>query len=322
MPPSEFDLIEKYFHRTIVTRNDVALGIGDDAAVIRFPPGMELTLSTDTMIAGVHFPEDTDPADIGYKALAVNLSDMAAMGAEPAWATLALTIPEPDEQWLDRFAAGFFELAAEFSVQLIGGDLTRGPLVMTVQVHGMVPAGMALTRRGARVFDQIYVTGTLGDAGLALASLKHANGVRGWCDRFLQGRLNRPTPRVREGIALRGLATSAIDISDGLLADLGHIVSASGVGARLCIADIPLSSVVLENSDRDAARRMALSAGDDYELCFTVPRDRQALLKAAFNHFACGVTCVGTILEAPGVRCYGSDGTEFHPDAIGYRHFQ
>ncbi len=322
MLPSEFDLVEKYFQRTFVTRDDVALGIGDDAALIRVPPGVELALSTDTLIAGVHFPEDTDPADIGYKALAVNLSDLAAMGAEPAWATLALTIPEPDEQWVGRFAAGFFEMAKQHSVQLIGGDLTRGPLVTTVQVHGMVPVGAALTRSGALPGDQIYITGTLGDAGLALAILERGDRVTDAHDRFLQRRLNRPTPRIREGVALRGLANSAIDISDGLLADLGHILSVSDVGARLCLADIPLSSAISAKTDRDTAWRMALAAGDDYELCITVPSHRQQPLQEAIGCFSCGLTCVGSILKEPGLRCYRPDGTEFHPDAVGYKHFQ
>ena len=323
MPPSEFDLVEKYFQRTFVARDDVALGIGDDAALIRVPQGVELTLSTDTLIAGVHFPEDTDPADIGYKALAVNLSDLAAMGAEPAWATLALTIPEADEQWVSRFAAGFFEMAKQHAVQLIGGDLTRGPLVITtVQVQGMLPAGTALTRSGALPGDQIFITGTLGDAGVALTRRERSDSVGDAHDRYLQKRLNRPTPRIREGIALRGLANSAIDISDGLLADLGHILAASKVGARLSLADIPLSSALSVKTDRDTAWQLALTAGDDYELCVTVPSDRLQPLQEALAGFSCGLSCVGTVLREPGLRCYRPDGAEFRAGAVGYTHFQ
>ncbi|MGD8630613.1 MAG: thiamine-phosphate kinase, partial [Gammaproteobacteria bacterium] len=234
MSETEFDIIGRYFRRQPVKRKDVLTGIGDDAAVLHLPVDRELLLCIDTLVAGVHFPAGTPAAAIGHKALAVNLSDLAAMGAEAAWATLALTLPEPDPVWLEAFSGGFFALAGRHRVQLVGGDTTRGPLTVTVQAHGFAPQGQALRRTGARPGDRIYVTGTLGDAGLAL-HLRDAAAAE------LRVRLDYPEPRLDAGSLLRGLASAVIDISDGLLADLGHLLEDKGLGASLQVDGLPRS---------------------------------------------------------------------------------
>jgi thiamine-monophosphate kinase len=300
----EFGLIARYFAAGFPARRDVRLGVGDDAALCLPPPGMELAIAIDTLVAGVHFPLSTAPADIGYKALAVNLSDLAAMAAEPAWFTLALTCPQADPAWLAEFSHGLRQAAELGGVALIGGDTTRGPLSVTVQITGFAPPGQALRRNGARPGDGIYVTGTLGDAGLALRGVLAGTPV---APELLQ-RLNRPTPRIQEALALRGIATSAIDISDGLLADLGHILEASGVGANVRLAQIPLSPVMREAG----AWELALSAGDDYELCFTAP-----------DHAALPANCtrIGVIDAAAGLRCFTASGGLWQPETAGYQHF-
>ena len=319
MPLGEFDLIHRYFERPIEQRQDVIVGIGDDGAVVRVPPGMELVLTSDTLVAGVHFSEDIPPEDLGYKALAVNLSDLAAMGARPAWATMALTLPQADEAWLAAFAQGFFELAQRFSVALIGGDLTRGPLSITVQLHGFIPEGQALRRSGAQASHYIYVTGTLGDAALAvtprLAELTDTYRP------YLLGRLCRPSPRISEGLILRAIASSAIDISDGLIADLGHILEASHVGAVLEVDRLPLSIALQKIKDKKYGWELALTGGDDYELCFTVPPEHQAVLESKRSDFACTVSCIGRIEAERGLRCIEHDGTPYLPQGAGYRHF-
>ncbi len=268
---TEFDVIARYFSQDFPKRADVTLEIGDDAALCSMPPDMQLAIAIDTLVEGVHFPTMTRPEDIGYKALAVNLSDLAAMGATPAWMTLALTCPQVDEVWLTKFSAGLRELAKIAQISLIGGDTTSGPLTITVQVTGFVPPYAALQRRGAQPGDGIYVTGTLGDAGLGLASLQKRIVLPRPVLKFVESRLNRPTPRLHEGQALQRIANSAIDISDGLAADLGHILSASAVGASLQLENLPLSSALRDYLSPESAWNFALSAGDDYELCFTVP---------------------------------------------------
>ncbi len=317
----EFALIERYFARRAARMRSplVVLGIGDDAAVLDIPAGMQLAASVDTLVSGVHFPTRTEPYDIGYKALAVNLSDMSAMGAEPIAATLALTLPEADEGWLQAFSDGFFDLAERYRVQIIGGDTTRGPLSITVQIHGLLPRGAALLRSGARPDDAIYITGTLGDAGLGLLVAQSKQQVPG--PQHALDRLNRPEPRVREGMALRGIADSAIDVSDGLVADLGHILKASGAGARLDVDALPLSPAVRACGE-ERARALALSAGDDYELCFTVPPSKEAALKRTFGAFSCGYTRIGLIETEPGLRCMRADGSLYIPKASGYDHFK
>lgn len=320
MSLSEFELIRRFFTRA-KSREDTVLGIGDDAALVRVPPGMELAAASDTLVEGVHFPRDTVPFDIGYKALAVNLSDLAAMGAEPAWAMLSLAVPAAEESWLAEFARGLFELADRHNVELIGGDTVCGPLSVTVQVLGLVPAGVALRRAGARPGDVIYVTGTLGDAGLALYD-KQGGVVLDDAERTaLHPRLDRPAPRVAEGLALRGIAGAAIDISDGLLADLGHILEASGVGATIQVERLPLSATLRAHLEPADGWRLALGAGDDYELCFSVAPAKQPALERALADVSCGYTRIGIIEDIPGLRCRREDGTPFVTDVAGYNHF-
>jgi thiamine-monophosphate kinase len=321
MVETEFDIIRRFFTRQPVNRSEVLAGIGDDAAVLQLPFDRELLLCIDTLVAGVHFPEATPAAAIGHKALAVNLSDLAAMGAEAAWATLALTLPEPDPDWLEAFAGGFFALASRHGVQLVGGDTTRGPLTVTVQAHGFTPPGQALLRTGARPGDRIYVTGTLGDASLALR-------LRDTAAAELRARLDYPEPRLEAGSLLRGLASASIDISDGLLADLGHLLEYNGLGASLQIDDLPRSDAfiaALQGQDAVPAGlcyELPLSGGDDYELCFTVPEHHCADIEQRLNGLPCGCTAIGVVEAQPGIRCYLQGGGSYQPAGTGYLHFQ
>jgi thiamine-monophosphate kinase len=303
--------------RQSATGHGVVLGIGDDAAICEVPAGMQLVISTDTMVAGVHFPNDTAPADIGYKALAVNLSDMAAMGAAPAWFSLAVSIPEMDMDWLQAFAHGAFELANEHTVALIGGDTTRGPLSITVTVHGFVPSGSALRRDAAKPGDDIWVTGSLGDAAAALQQIGSAMQSM-----KLRHRLNRPTPRVAAGMAIRGLANVAIDVSDGLAQDLGHILAASGLGAELELGRLPVSSSLLEFHPADTARwQLQLSGGDDYELCFTAAPKNAFAIEQALAECGVSASVIGHTTEQPGLRYLTPDGKPFALARTGFQHF-
>lgn len=315
---TEFELIRTFFARQPVARPDVAAGIGDDAALLQPPPGFQLAVSSDMLISGVHFFPDVDPAALGHKALAVNLSDLAAMGAEPAWFMLNLAMPNADAAWLEQFCRGMFELARGFNVQLVGGDTSRGPLTITIETHGFVPVGKALRRSGAKAGDRIYVTGTLGDAALALRQRRGEVSLSEQDQRVVLARLDRPAPRVREGMMLRDLAHGAIDISDGLAADLGHILEASGVGARVRLDKIPLSAVYrahLKVVGWDAA----LSNGDDYELCFTVPEKNIAALEKLRP--SCGFHCIGAIESQPGLRLIDESGKPYQPRQSGHDHF-
>lgn len=316
---SEFDLIDHFFHRCGAMRGDVALGVGDDAALLRVPAGMELALTLDTLVQGVHFFPGSDPRSLGHKTLAVNLSDLAAMGAEPAWATLALTLPESDPAWLAAFSDGFCRLAREFGVQLVGGDTTRGPLTLSVEVKGLVPVGQALRRAGAGAGDLIFVSGLLGDAGLALRALKEGLEVDDLD--YLQDRLDRPQPRLALGRALRGLASAAIDISDGLVADLGHILDSSGVGAIVELGRLPCSEPVAIYLARSSDWSLPLSAGDDYELCFTLPPGHLAALERLAQNLSCRITRIGEITTEPGLRVLAADGGDYRPRSSGYEHF-
>jgi thiamine-monophosphate kinase len=323
MSGSEADLIARYFAVDEVSRDDVILGIGDDGAVLRVPSGKELVVSIDTLLAGVHFPHDTDPASIGYKAMAVNLSDMAAMGAVPAWATLSLVLPEKNHDWLKAFSRGFFELAHQFNVQLVGGDTCRGELAITVQLHGFVNTGEFLRRDTARPGDLVYVTGVLGDAGLAMLIKKYKHKLRQKDYQYLSGRLDRPFPRVEAGQSLRGIAHAVIDISDGLASDLGHILASSRVGATLFIDKIPISPVFASCKDwLDDGMTwvdLAISYGDDYELCFTIdPRNQNMLEQQLLNT---PYTCIGEITTSPGLHCILENGEAFIPRSAGYDHF-
>ena len=313
----EFDLIARIRAR-VATRGDVVLGIGDDAALLQVPPDRQLAVSMDTLNAGVHFPEDTPPSAIGWKALAVNLSDLAAMAATPAWCTLALTLPDADGDWVDAFLDGFLELAEQHGVALVGGDTTGGPLSITVTAHGFVPEGQALRRDGARAGDEVWVTGSIGDAAGALAQWR----ARGPSSAKLRHRLDRPTPRIEAGLALRGLATAGIDLSDGLAGDLGHVLRASGVGARIDLGRLPTSRTLADHFEEAARWPLQLSGGDDYELCFTAPASAAFAIEQALA--ACDVTAtvVGVLEAEPGLRFTTPEGDDYAPAAAGFQHFQ
>lgn len=314
---SEFGLIRNHFSRVGGRRADVSLGVGDDCALLRVPQGHELAASIDTLVAGIHFFPDCDPEGLGHKSLAVGLSDLAAMGAEPAWATLALTLLDADSAWLNAFSRGFSRLARQYGVALVGGDTTRGQLAVTVQVQGLVPEATAVLRRGARPGDLICVSGTLGDAGLALRLLAAREPV----SEFLRERLERPTPRVALGLALRGVATAMIDLSDGLAADLGHILAASGVGAEIQLPDLPLSQAVRDRLAAGADWGLPLASGDDYELCFCVPEREHSRITALAERLGIRIRTIGHIRSEAGLRCLLEDGSLWDLTSSGYDHF-
>lgn len=321
MALSEFELIREYFSQCLAQRSDVELGIGDDAALVNLPSGHSLAMSLDTLVAGVHFPLQTTAEDIGYKALAVNLSDMAAMGAEPNWLLLGLTLPEVDEVWLQGFCRGLAALATPHQVSLIGGDTTHGPLTISVQVNGIVPHGQALKRSGAQSGDLVFVTGSLGDAGLGLRLVLDGKdlGLSQAQQDYFVSRLNRPTPRVKAGLALRGLATAAIDISDGLLADLGHLLTASGVGADIYIEKLPVIAALKGLSEH--WWQLPLTAGDDYELCFTAPASLHDEIISRLLVLGCSCVCIGQIGDQKGLRVFDQNKPIDCRELKGYLHF-
>lgn len=308
MPLSEFDLIRRWFHRPAGQRDDVRLGVGDDAAIVEIPGDMQLVAAVDALVAGTHFRVTDRAEDIGWKALAVNLSDLAAMGARPSWFTLSLTLPELDEAWLDGFARGLYQLADRHGLALIGGDTTRGPLNIGIQVMGLVEPGTAMTRAAARPGDRIYVSGTLGDAAAAL--------VHGG-EPVLARRLHRPVPRIELGRRLRRLAHACIDISDGLLADLGHVAAASHCEAHIEAERLPLSPQLRSVCTPAQARAFASTGGDDYELCFTLPEASVARLANLATELGLGLTHIGEIRPGKGVTVAGGE----LPESAGYRHF-
>lgn len=317
---SEFSLIERYFKQLTPQREDVLLGIGDDCALLQCPADHVVAVSIDTLVEGIHFFADVDPESLGHKSLAVGLSDLAAMGAIPAWFTLALTLPELDEDWLHGFSQGLANLAKQYDIQLVGGDTTKGPLTISIQVHGFVEANKAIQRSGAQLGDMIYVSGCLGDAGAALRLLSNQ-----WNDEalneqdraYLQQRLEQPTPRVHLGQELIELASAAIDISDGLLADLGHIAEKNGVGARLDLAKLPLSPA-LSKINQPLAQIFALESGDDYELCFSVPPQHFAEIEQRFKG---QVTRIGMITDDDGIYYLDDNDNLIELKGIGYDHF-
>lgn len=320
---SEFELIRRYFtHRA----RHAVLGVGDDAALVNVRRGCELVVSADMLVAGRHFLRDADPYRLGHKALAVNLSDMAAMGATPRWATLALALPEADTRWLAAFSRGFMALARRFGVDLIGGDTTRGPLNICVQIMGEVPRGAALRRDGARAGDDVWVSGTLGDAALALAALKRRIRLTPAELAYCAAKLHQPAPRIALGLALRGVARSAIDISDGLLADLDHILERSGVAAEIELAALPASRILRRYLDRVAARSALLAGGDDYELCFTAPRRARERVVRSGRRAGVALTRIGRIQTrvrgAPRLIVRAADGTALRPVRGGFDHFR
>jgi thiamine-monophosphate kinase len=318
MPIGEFELIERYLSRLGAHRDDVVLGVGDDAALLRPPPGLDLVSAADAIVEGVHFPAGTPAADVGHRVLAVNLSDMAAMGAEPAWALLTLTLPRAQERWIRDFAAGLHELARRHGTALVGGDTTAGPLTAAVSITGFVPPGQALRRSGARPGDEVWVSGTPGDAAAGLAVLQGtldgpATVVAPLTQRFL-----RPEPRIGLGLVLRGLATACIDVSDGLVGDLGKLCEASGVGAQLDSTLLPRSPAMRGAVDPEKARRFTLAGGDDYELLFTLPpgTDATSLERGA----GVAVTRIGVIVAGTDVTVDGSPaGREL---VHGFDHFR
>lgn len=299
-------------------RPDVAAGIGDDAALLRPPPGQQLAVTSDLLVSGVHFLPDADPFSLGHKALAVNLSDLAAMGAEPAWYMLNLTLPRADARWLEAFSRGMFQLAREHGVQLVGGDTSRGPLSIAIEAHGFVPEGKALRRTGAKAGDRIYVTGTLGDAAMVLHHRLGGIHLTESELSVLSERLDRPTPRVQEGMMLRDIANSAIDISDGLVADLGHILEMSHVGAQLHLEKIPVSPLCRPHI-RETGWGTIVASGDDYELCFTVPEKHIAAMEKLKP--AAGFHWIGVIEAKPGARILDEAGKPYQSPQSGHDHF-
>ena len=319
MQMSEFDLIRRYFTRAAP---NTVLGVGDDAALLSVNSGMELAVSSDMLVSGTHFFPDADPFMLGHKTLAVNLSDMAAMGAQPRWAMLALSLPEADEVWLARFSAGFFALADGYKVELIGGDTTRGPLNLCVTILGEVPQGTALRRSGAQVGDEVWVSGNLGDAALALAHLQGRVQLADEEFAACAPALHQPVPRVALGLALRGLAHSAIDISDGLLADLGHILEGSNAGAEIQFDALPVSSTLHRHLAQPLARQCILAGGDDYELCFTAPVAYHAQMKRISTHLNLPLTRIGAVVAGKGCTVRATDGGVINIGASGYDHFR
>nr|WP_155449549.1 thiamine-phosphate kinase [Allochromatium palmeri] len=310
-------MIGRYFAALGPERSDVVLGVGDDCALLEIPAGQTLAVSIDTLASGVHFFADCDPEHIGHKSLAVGLSDLAAMGAEPAWATLALTLPESDENWIRAFATGFGRLASAHGMRLVGGDTTRGPLSVAVQVHGLVPTGAAIRRSGARPGEAIFVSGTLGDAGLALRRKLAGEPVAP----ELWHRLECPEPRVALGRHLRGIASAMIDLSDGLAGDLGHILAASAVGAELELERLPLTSWVAEVVAATDDWSLPLASGDDYELCFCVPPAHIPVVERLSETLGLTLTQVGWIRSDAGLDVRRPDGGQLRMPARGYDHF-
>lgn len=316
---SEFDLIQRYFTRSTP---DAVLGVGDDAALVRVNEHMELAISTDMLVSGTHFFADADPFLLGHKALAVNLSDMAAIGAQPRWIILALSLPEASEVWLEKFSAGFFSLANEHRVSLIGGDTTRGPLNICVTIMGEIPHGKALRRSNAKVGDDIWVSGKLGDAALALAHLQERVQLTDIEFSACVPSLYQPTPRVALGLVLRDIAHSAIDISDGLLADLGNILKASRVGAEIFFSALPISSVMQSIHDKKLIQQFVLAGGDDYELCFTAPKTQRAMIEQLSFSMNLPLTPIGHITSASGCIVHAQNGQPIYLNKSGYDHFR
>ena len=314
----EFDLIARHFTRATP---GAVLGVGDDCALLAPTPGMQLAVSSDMLLEGRHFSPQDSPAGLGHKSLAVNLSDLAAMGATPRWATLAIALPEANDAWLTAFARGFFRMADQHGIELVGGDTTRGALTLSITVIGEVPPGQALRRDGAQAGDDVWVSGVIGSAALALAYRQGRLSMEQIDAAKVLPALYLPTPRVELGIALRGIATSAIDISDGLLGDLGHILERSHVGATLEFAALPTLPVVQNYLHEAVARDCVLAGGDDYELCFTAPVDRRDAVAAAAHSAGVTVTRIGRISAEPGLAVIDADGQPLPFEHTGYDHF-
>ena len=320
MALSEFELIQYYFSKPLVVGNDsdVVYGIGDDCAILAPRTGCDLVISVDTLVADVHFPSSASPYDIACRSLAVNVSDLAAMGADPAWFTLALTLPESNASWLSSFSEGLFDAAKQYGMPLVGGDTTRGPLSITIQVHGYVPKGQALRRDAAKIGDDIYVTGYLGQAGAGLALIQQEKRapVKALFEHFY-----RPESRIAIGQALLGKATAAIDVSDGLVADLGHIIELSNVGANVYLDNVPYSDDVLQTFGQEQALQFALGAGDDYELCFCASPESSDAITALVQEYSVPITCIGKICEGKSVTLLNKENQPVSVTQQGYQHF-
>ena len=315
----EFDVIERFFARGM-QRPDVLLGIGDDAAVLEIPAGCDLVAAVDTIIEGRHFLAGTHPRSVGHRALAVNLSDIAAMGATPAWATLALTLPSAEPSWLQDFSDGLLDLAQAHGVSLVGGDTTRGLLSISVQIMGTVPHGAALTRSGAAAGDKLVVTGTLGDAGAGLHwSLQPPPSRSAAVDALIR-RFDYPEPRVQFGIAARGVASAAMDISDGLVADLPKLAAASGVAAHVAVESLPISAALRTVAGENQSRDWALTAGDDYELLLAVSPVQLGRLEREAARLNLMLTEIGELRSGVGLT-WSLHGRDFLPKGFGYDHF-
>jgi thiamine-monophosphate kinase len=318
--PSEFEVIARYFTRPART---AMLGVGDDCALVRVPADLALAVTTDLLVEGTHFLPGADPEKLGHKALAVNLSDLAAMGADPRWATLSLVLPDVDELWLENFARGLFDLAAKFGVELVGGDTTRGPRTVSITALGTLPPALALRRDGARESEDIWLSGSTGDAALGLAHMQSGVNLPEAALRHCLARLETPLPLIELGRRLRGLASSAIDVSDGLVADLGHVLERSGIGAEVWLDQLPRSSAIAECADAELARECLLAGGDDYELLFTAPQARRAAILALAAEIGLPLTRIGRMVSgAPVVTVLDGAGRPVSLGAGGYDHFR
>lgn len=318
----EFSLIDKYFVNRQKQRKDVLLAAGDDCALVKVPDNLSVAISTDTLVAGTHFLPDANPSWVAHKALASNISDLAAMGATPSWVSLALTMPHPDEDWLAPFCDAFFELANYYGIQLIGGDTTKGPLSITLTVQGLVDSDQALRRDGAQVGDWVYVTGELGDsrAGLDVVLNNELRSNPG--GRELEQRHYLATPRVLVGQALLNLASAAIDISDGLISDIKHILQRSQVGVSLDVSQLPVSNELIQFlANTEKAQQYALSSGEEYELCFTVPEQNKGSIESALAHCGAKITCIGQI-RPQGTFELHNNGQPIDWHLSGYDHFK
>lgn len=316
----EFDLIRQHFAKQGIARKDVVLGIGDDCAILQAGEFKQIAVTTDTLVAGVHFPESTSARAIGHKVVAVSLSDLAAMGAEPCWISLAITMPEVDADWVSDFCSGIFELCEYYNVQLVGGDTTQGPLSVTVTAQGMTPEGKFLTRHGAKPGDWLYITGDIGDAACALKAVFGQLTIDENFRSSMQTKLDFPTPRVLAGQLLREYASSCIDVSDGLLSDLDHICKASSVGANVVLDQLPISTQMRDTLGEKEAIELAMTGGDDYELLFTVSEDNKVGMETAMSQSGVAVTCIGQINNAETI----STTLNSEPVAIvgqGFQHF-
>ena len=317
----EFDLIKRYFSRKSL-QNDVILSVGDDCAITSIPTGYQLAITTDTLVEGTHFLPSISPTDLAYKSVAVNLSDLAAMGATPAWVSLALTLPEIKEEWLAEFSQSLFAILDRYGVSLIGGDTTKGPLSITLTAQGFLPENQGLFRHQAKVGEWVFVSGFLGDSAAGLDLLLQNRKIENESDRYFIQRHLRPTPRVELGLALRSFSCCSLDISDGLLADLGHILERSQVGAEIYLENLPLSRHLCTQYEQTQAEKFALTGGEDYELCFTVSEEKREEMEQVLSSQGIKVTCIGKILpQTSGLNLLKNGEKVALPEHCGFDHF-